>query len=505
MIRISLLVPMLFVSGCSLLPDRKLPALDSVPELPGEFAGGAESGAYEPVQWWKSFDDPALDRIVEEALASNFDLAGAVARIQQARHRAGVARSAMFPLLRPSLSVNDQEGPSNAGIGAQLKEAGIDPATLSAAGVEFPDRLGLTTYTLSVEVAYELDFWGRNRNDARAAGAELVASEADYLTARMGILAETVSTYLEIVNLRQQRRIAGETVENLQHFVSLAESRYESGLAGLEDLHAARRNLRTAQAELPQIEALRADAEGRLWILLGGFRADLAHLLAASPGPSPVLDPVPAGLPADLMVQRPDVLAALQRVEAARFSVGARRADLYPRLSLQGAIGLQSTDIGEWFDPDQWFRNLTGNLLGPVFQGNRIRRNIAVAEARLNEAAAAYGRSVVTAVNEVESALMALDANRRRHALLVSLLDENQNESALKEQQYVSGVGAYESFLSAEQARLAAQSLLAASVRDLGYARLGLHRALGGAWTVADQEDFRQQSGRPSPSSPPTE
>ena len=88
------------------------------------------------------------------------------------------------------------------------------------------------------------------------------------------------------------------------------------------------------------------------------------------------------------MMQRPDVLAAMQRVEAARFSVGARRADLLPRLSLQGAIGLQSTDSSEWFDPDQWFRNLTANLLGPVFQGSRLRKNIALAEARLNEAAA---------------------------------------------------------------------------------------------------------------------
>ena len=499
------LLAFLLLSSCSLAPSRNLPVLESVPELPSAFSSGEDSGTYQPLEWWKSFDDPVLDRVIEEVLASNYDLAGAVARVQQARMREGLAGSSVFPLLQPSVSVNEFDGPTNAGIGAQLDEVGLDPESLSAAGVDIPDRLGLTTYNLSVEFAYELDFWGRNRNDTRAAGAERVATEADYRSARMGVLAESVRTYLEIVNLRQQQRLAGEIVEVLQQLESLAESRYERGLTDLRGVHAARRGLREAQAEMPQIEALRADAEGRLWILMGGFRADLAHMLSDSLRPSAALEPVPSGIPADLMAQRPDVLAAMQRVEAARFSVGARRADLLPRLSLQGAIGLQSTDSSEWFDPDQWFRNLTANLLGPVFQGSRLQRNIALAEARLNEAAAAYGRSVVTAVNEVEIALSGLEASRRRHALLMSLTEETRAESALQERRYVSGVGEYEAFLAAEQTYLATKSILAAAMRDLGYARLALHRALGGAWTAADLEDSGQQSGRRLPSRPPTE
>ncbi len=500
------LIAFLLLSACSLAPNRNLPVLESVPELPVAFASGEDSGTYQPLAWWKSFKDPVLERIIAETLSSNFDLAGAVARVHQARLRKGIAGSAVFPLLRPTVNVNESDGPTNAGIGAQLEEVGLDPEALSAAGVDIPDRLGLTTYTLSVEFAYELDFWGRNRNDTRAAAAELVATEADYLSANLGVLAETIRTYLEIVNLRRQQRFALEIVAVLEQLESLAESRYESGLADLGGVRAARRSLREAQAESPRIEALRADAEGRLWILMGGFRADLSHLLSDAPGPSPVLDPVPSGIPADLMVQRPDVLAAMQRVEAARFSVGARRADLLPRLSLQGAIGLQSTDSSEWFDPDQWFRNLTANLLGPVFQGSRIRSNIALAEARLNEAAAAYGHAVVTAVNEVETALTALEASRRRHALLVSLTEETRAQSALLERKYLSGVGEYEAFLAAEQSWLATQSVHSAALRDLGYARLALHRALGGTWTAADREGLLQhRQGRRPSSRPPTE
>ena len=320
----------------------------------------------------------------------------------------------------------------------------------------------------------------------------------------MGVLAETVRTYLEIVNLRHQQRLAGEIVEIFQHRKSLADSLYDRGLTDARGLFTARQNLRNAQAELPQIEALLADAEGRLWVLLGGYRADLADMLPDSLTSSTALEPVPAGIPADLLVQRPDVSAARQRVEAARYTVGARRADLLPKLSLSGSIGLQSTESGELFNPDQWFRNLSLNLLGPVFQGSRLRSNVALAEARLNEAAAAFGRSVVTAVNEVEAALVRLEASRRRYSLLASLAEEAQAEAALQEQRYVSGVGDYESFLTATHTFLGTQSALATAARDLGYARLALHRALGGAWTANEREAL-QQSARSSLLSTSTE
>ena len=488
------------ISACSLAPKQSPRVLEAVEELPAGFAGSEAEGSYVPLEWWKAFADPSLDRVITEVLASNFDLAEAVARVDHARARARIARASAFPLLQPAAGVSDSDTPTNAGIGAQFEELGLESG-LVASGVVLPDRLGLTTYTAAAEVAYEVDFWGRHRNDALAAGAERLASEADYLTARMGVLAETVRTYLEIVNLRRQRRLTGEIVEILRQGASLAESRYDRGLVDAGTPRAARRRLRNTQAELPQIEALLADAEGRLRVLLGGYRDDLAEVLPDSPTPAAALEPVPAGIPADLLVQRPDVGAARQRVEAARYTVGARRADLLPRLSLHGSIGVQGTEAGEWFDPDQWFRNLSMNLLGPVFQGSRLRGSVALAEARLDEAAAAYGRAVATAVNEVEAALGGLEASRSRHSLLVSLAEEARAEADLQERRYLSGVGAYEAYLTAAQTHVSARSMQAAAERDLGYARLALHRALGGAWT-ADAEAVQQSgaaAGDPAP------
>ena len=488
------------ISACALkmnLVDLAPEAEDTVSALPDEFTGTEDAGSYEPLEWWKTFADPVLDRVIEAALDSNFDLAEAVARVKQARARERIVKAPALPLLQPSADITDIDIPTNAGIAAQLDEVGLGEDVYGDFGIELPDRLDLTTYTLGVDFSYELDFWGRNRNDALAAGAERLAQEADYLTARMGVLAETVRTYLEIVDLRRQRNLAGENVEIFRQRESLAEFRYDRGRIDTLALYAARQNLRNAEAELPQIEALLADAEGRLWVLLGGYRSDLDEMLPDALTPAAALEPVPTGIPADLLAQRPDVSAARQRVEAARYTVGARRADMFPSLSLYGSIGLQSTEGGEWFDPDQWFRNLSFNLLGPVFQGSRLRSNVDLAEARLDEAAAAYGRSVVTAVKEVEAALARLEAGRRRHVLLASLADEALAENALQEQRYVSGVGEYEAFLTAAQNLLGAQSGLAAAARDLGYARLALHRALGGAWTVRDREATGQGNAEP--------
>lgn len=462
------------------------PVSESATDLSDAFSAGAETGPHDPVEWWKSFDDPVLDRIVDTVLDSNVDLAAAVARVDQARARARIANAPAFPMINPSIGSNDFETPTNAGIGAQLEELGLDDETYAAFGIDLPEAIGLTTYSLGGTFAYEADFWGRNRNAARAAGSQRLASESDLRAARIGVLAETVATYLEIADLRRKRNLAGESVRILRELEQQQSSRYDGGLADAQALYAARRNLRAAEAGLPPIEAALADAEGRLWVLLGGYRDDLAGILPDALAPTPALEAVPAGVPADLLEQRPDVSAARQRMEASRYMVGARRAELLPSLSLSGTIGLQATNTGEWFDPDQWFQNLTVNLLAPAFQGARLQSNLALAEAQLDESAAAYGRAVVTAVNEVEAALAGWDGSLRRHALIASLAEDARSEAALQERRYVSGVADYTSYLVASQTRVSADSALAAAERDLGFARLALHRALGGVWTATE-------------------
>ena len=439
----------------------------------------------EPFPWWESFGDPVLNRVVESVLESSFDLASAVARVEQVRARARIAAAVRLPTIQASLGAATFDAPTNVGLGAQLEELGLGADALAAFNVALPDRLDQTTFSAGADFSYEVDFWGRNRNTALAAGAERQASEADYRAARMGVLAQSVATYLEIIDLRRQRRFAAETVDILGEWATLAEDRYHRGVGDIRDVYALRRDLRDAQAVLPGMNSRLVDAEGRLKILLGGEQG--TDLLGMLPDAMPVsvLTKTPKDVPAEALAQRPDVAAARQRLAAARFAVVARRAALLPSLSLSGSVGLQSPDTDGWFDPDQWFDNLTSNLLAPVFQGGRLRGNVALAEAALDEATATYGQAVVTAAAEVEAALANLESRRQRAGLLASFAEEARAEAALQEQRYAAGVADNATFLAASRMDVAANAARAAGERDYAYAQLALHRALGGTWPVA--------------------
>ncbi len=476
-----LLVAGCFLAGCSFAPPPSVP--EPAAELPMDFAqSAAATGGHDAREWWDAFEDPVLNAVVDSVLAANFDLAEAVARVRQARAQAGIARAALFPSVQASASATDQDTPANAGFGRQFSElAGGDDGL--PGGFQFPDRLGITTYSLGADFAWELDFWGRARNDSKAAAMQYLASESDFRAARIGVLAETITTYFEIVDLRRRTGLAREAAAVLLERVELTGTRYDRGLVTSLELYQVRQELRNTQASLPQLESQLVNAEGRLAVLLGGFRAKVDAMLPDSLAPGVPGQAVAAGVPADLLLQRPDVRAAWERMEAARYAIGARGAERLPSLSFSGTIGLQSADVDGLFNVDQWFRNLVGNLTAPIFQGGRIRSNIALAEESFNQAAAAYGRAVVTAVYEVEAALATLANEGRRHDFLQSQREEAAASVALQSRRYDSGVGGYTDYLDALRALLNVESTLAGAGRDLALARLAVHRALGGEWT----------------------
>lgn len=495
---------LLALAACSFAPEPEVPAPAAA--LPAAFEAGdagaepapaelAARGplAHVPLEWWTAFRDPVLDAVVDTALASNFDLAAAVARVRQARAQAGVARAALLPAVQLSAGASDQNAPANTGLGSRIRALALGRTRGdSASATPALDRFAFSTWSVGVDFSYEIDFWGRARNDAKAAGSDHLATEADFETARIGVLAETITAYFEIAALRRQTALARETSELLAEREALAETRYDRGLATSLEVYQLRRNRRAAQAALPALETALAVSEGRLAVLMGRYRKDLAAVFPDSgapalPGAAAPPLPVHAGTPAQLLQQRPDVAAAYRRLEAARYRVGARRAELLPSLSLSGSLGVQSADAGGLFDVDQWFRNLLANLTAPLLQGGRLRSNVALAQARLEEAAAAYGRAVVTAVHEAESALTALRNEQRRHDFLAAQMVEAQASADLQADRYASGVGGYAGWLDAHRTLLGVESELAGAGRDLALARLAVHRALGGAWTAADR------------------
>ncbi len=472
-------------SACALAADPSAPALspDPLPDVPTRFDGDVADGAHVPLAWWRAFADPVLDGVVEAVLASNFDLAAGLARVQQARVRGRLADAVVLPTVRARAGADTFDVPTNAGVGAQLRELGLDDAF---GNVVLPDRLGLTTYSIGADFAYELDLWDRVRHTSLAAGAELLATEADAHAARIGVLTETITAYFDIVDLRRQIAIAQQTLGVLEERERLAATRYDRGLTDSLDLYRVREDARNTQSGLPQLRNRLAGAEARLAVLLGGYRADVAELLPDALAPTPAAESVPPGIPADLLLQRPDVRAAGQRLQAAGHDIDARRAELLPSLSFSGSIGLQTTDASRLFDPQQWFANLLSNLFAPVIDGGRRAGNVALSHARFNELAAEYGRTVVTAVNEVEAALAGQRNEGRRHALLAARREEARATLNLRSRRYSSGLGGYADVLDASRTLLNVESAVADAERSLALARLAVHRALGGAWTVPD-------------------
>ena len=436
----------------------------------------------EATAWWQEFDDPVLSQVLGAALESNFDIQEGIARVDQARAQARVASSARLPAVRPFVGQDDVRAPANTGLGAQLDEFGLGPDTFEQLGFRAPERIDLATYSVAAGFSYTVDVWGQGRQAAGAAGARSEAAKWDLQAVHMGVLTETAATYLEAVDLRHQVHLATQASTLLQEWERHAKSQYVSGLADAHSFYSVQQAARNAESELPRMEARLADAEARLWILVGDYRADLAAILPEALPAAQWQSQVPSEVAADVLVQRPDVRGAQERVTAARLTVGARKAELLPALSLSGSIGLTSAESGTWFEPDQWFRNLTANVLSPVLQRGRLLGNVDVAEAELAAAVAGYGRSVLTATHEVESALAGLRASYDRLELLASHKEAVRAEALLRQRRYAAGLDDYVATLHASRLALTAESNHASGLREAALARLALHHAVGGAF-----------------------
>lgn len=483
----------LLATACSFAPDPREPT--TVLDLPAEYAAApldsaaaADSSwrARVAERWWTVFNDPVLETLVDTALAANLDLREAVARVEEVRQRYRIARADLYPQLGLSADGTYQDAPTNAGFAGEI--GGGEPGQPSL----FPDRFQYDTWTAALGFSYEIDFWGRARNDTKAAISDFLASEGDYQTARLAVISATVATYLEIVELRRRVELTRLSVDLLRERAELTNERYYRGLVTTFELYTIQSLYRNTEATLPVLESAYEEARGRLAILLGRYAGTIDGLIDDDETPAIVLDPVPADLTAALLERRPDVWSAWQRMEAARYRIGARKAQLYPQIRLDATVGLQAGSFADLFRVDQYFLNLVGGLLQPIFQGGRLRANVGVAEAQYQSAASRYVRTVLTAFKEVQVSLFNLEKQAERYESLRRQTASAAGSVDFQLRSFQRGVGDYVSYLDARQNLAGAEINLAAAERSLADARLAVHRALGGAW-VQDDEDLGRQ------------
>ena len=498
------LVAALVLAGCSMTPSMTAPEAErDLPETfapaPGDTtlpAAAADTARYDSQRWWTAFGDSTLTALVDTALADNLDLTSARARVEELAAQFRIARAPLFPSINANGQYNYQNQPANTGIGGAIGGGGGgdggngDAPPDGGQQQSIPDRFEFATYQATLGLSYELDFWGRVRSQRKAALSQYFATAADLQTARLSVISQTISTYFQVASLQRQAALGRQAVDLLEQRLAITQDRYARGLTSSFQLFTVRQSLETARSEQPPLESQLYDARSRLSTLLGRFAG--TALLPDSLAPSLELSPVPAGLPADLLMQRPDVRAGALRLEAARQQIGVARAEMLPSLSLTGTGGTQSSSLASLVDVDQRFANFVAQLTAPLFQGGRLRANIDAAEARYKQQAAAYENTVLTAFREVKAALVAYDKQRQRLRTVQDQVASARATFQTQRDRYERGIGDVLSLLDAERGLVQARTRLAVARRAAVNARLTLHRALGGTWTdAAPVEDPR--------------
>lgn len=476
---------MLLASGCvSMAPDSPAPKIAE--GVPQQYSKTDASGAYEPAQWWTNFQDPVLNSLLDEALAKNLDLAEATARLRAAEAQARVSKSGLFPQIEADVGSSYSDTPTaGTGFGGGLGAS----------------RFQVESYTSGLGFAYEVDLWGKLRDDARAGRADATAAAGDLQAARLAVIAETITSYFDIVDARDQIALTTKIIDVLGDRVEQTENRYRRGLATSFELYQVRQDFRNIQAGLPQRESQLTATEGQLAVLIGRYSDNMDQFLGQKLAPQLIFTSIPSGLPIDLLAQRPDIYAEGQRLESARFNLGARKAERFPSISLSAGTGTQAGGPSGLFDIfDKWILNLGAGLTAPLFQGGRIRANIDVADAQYSQQAAVYARTVLTAYQEVGASIEGYEEERQRYRFLFSQLDEATAAAELQSRRFATGVGSYVDYLDALRAQYQVQSALSSAARDVALARLAVHRALGGSWvqtapTIADTDDRDPKTG----------
>lgn len=448
------------LTGCTIGPDYVKPKIDA----PQSYRfGEQETTETSNTQWWKQFDDPVLDELIEQVLASNKNAQIAAANVEQAAAVLTQARSAFYPTVGYSGSAARQRASEN-NAGPLVQRLITNPQN---------------SYELLASASWEIDLWGRIRRLSEAARANLLATEHARRGVILSLVSQTASTYLQLRGLDLQLEIAQQTASAYAATLKLFELQFKYGRVSQLNVEQARSSYETALAEIPQIEIAIAQNEHALSVLLG-----------RNPGPVPrgksiqalVLPSIPAGVPSELLTRRPDIAQAEQQLIAANAEIGAVRALYFPSISLTGAFGAQSTDLSDLFKGPSRLWSFGGSITGPIFTAGAVSSQVRQTEAVRKAALLNYEALIQSAFADVENALIArrkLGEQQAAQERLVKSLKEYERLATL---QYNGGYTPYSTVLQAQQA-LFPQELNLAQTRYAVYNSLvNIYKATGGGW-----------------------
>jgi outer membrane protein, multidrug efflux system len=442
------------LAACVGQPVRSLPDDLQSSWTGAELGAGADSTAQ--ASWWRTFDDAAIDALVELAGTRNLDLRVAEARIREVRAQRRQALADLGPQIDASVE----------------------------AGRSRDSRQGLTdTATAAAVASWDLDLFGGSRAAARAAGAELRAVEADRDAVRLALIAEVVRNYLEYRLYQVQTDLSLRNAQAQEETVRITRARFEQGLGSRLDLERTLASLRTTRAQIPQSRELTEAARHRLVLLTASTPETLAPLLPAStPNPGDLPDSDAASVlltPADVIARRPDVLAAQRRLLAAAEERNVAEAMRYPRITLAGLLGIEDDRIGDLLSAGSRTWSASVGLLTPLIDFGRIKATIDAADARQEQAYLMYELAARTAIQETQTALVLYTQGKLRQQELAQAAESARRAAELARRQYTEGALSLLEVLDAERSVYAVELDAAAATADVSIRLVNVYQAMG--------------------------
>ncbi len=499
------------LAGCTVGPDFRQQAIWSPatwfagrPAPPPRPAPISEPVS-EPIDpnWWNLFHDAELTSLENRVAAANLNVRLSTIRLAESRSQRQITGADQFPTLTGDASYT-RERISQKGVFGVIGGSGGGGTTTSfgsnggaasgttgrsgaipnsvAGGTSIPP---FNLWQGGFDASWELDLWGRVRREVESADASLEASADARRNSLLSTVAEVARDYVQLRGQQAQLAIARDNIVSEQESVKLSQERFRAGLTTDLDVANAAAQLQTTQATVPQLEQQEAQSINALSFLLaeapGALRAELVK-----PGTVPPVPPrVPVGLPSELARRRPDIRQAEAQLHAATADIGVAVADFYPKVTLDGSLGLQALkakDLGNWAARQY---GLGPTISIPIFEGGRLRATLALRRVEQQEAALNYQQTVLQAWHDVDNALTAYAAEQHRHDALAEAVTQNQLALKLSRERYKQGVADFLNVLDAERTLLSAQLSLADSTTTVSSNLVQLYKALGGGWEQA--------------------
>lgn len=461
---IGLLVIALPLASCAVGPDYQKPLLD----VPARWGSAKTTKAPRPAElaeWWRRLNDPLLNELIREAVAGNLNVATAKAKIREARASYRQTRGALFPSLTGSASITRSDNGSNVSSGGDITVTGP-----------------LTQHQAGFDASWELDLFGANKRAVEAAFYGMDTAEEDLRATLLTLIGDVSAYYVEARGYRARAALARRTAASQRETVTLTQSKFAAGASSAVDVANAAGQAATTEANIPDLEASYAEAVHRLSVLTGRAPAALTGRLAKSASiPRPRL-PIPIGIPADTLLTRPDVRLAERQYAQYTAKIGQAEAARYPSVSLTGDVATSGTRIGDLGKSSSISWSFGPTLTVPIFNGGQLEAAVEVAQAQRDQYFIAYRAAVLTALEDVENAVVALAQQRIKSRSLTTSVGHYRQAASLGRSLYQSGSQSFLNLLEAERSLYSAEDSLIASQVAITTAYIALNKALGGGW-----------------------